>query len=112
MQNAFLRLFGAPNESLILIIIYCIFKYSVGIKTTLLESLRNQKNYFKSYISAKHKDLVFSRNDFFRLVRAPNESLILIIIYYMLKYSVGIKTSLLDLPQCQKSILKTIFRQN
>ena len=99
MQNDILRLFGAPNECLILIIIYYIFKYSVGIKTTFLESLRNQKNYFKSYISAKHKDLVFARNDFFRLVRAPNESLILIIIYYMLKFLVGIKTSFLDLAQ-------------
>ena len=95
MQNDILRLFGAPNESLILIIIYCIFKYSVGIKTTLLESLQNQKNYFKSYISAKHKDLVFARNDFVKLVRAPNESLILIVIYYMFKYSVGIKKTLL-----------------
>ena len=87
-------------------------KYSVGIKTTLLESLQNQKKYFKSYISAKHKDLVFARNDFFRLVRAPNESLILIIIYYMLKYSVGIKTTLLESFKSQKSLLKAIFRQN
>ena len=51
--NDFLRVVGAPNESLILIIIYYIFKYSVGIKTTLLESLRSQKKYFERYISAK-----------------------------------------------------------
>ena len=37
----------------ILIIIYYMFKYSVGIKTTLLGSLRSQKNPFKGYISAK-----------------------------------------------------------
>ena len=40
-------------------------------------------------------DLVFARNDFLRLVGAQNESLILIIISYMFKYSVGIKTTLL-----------------
>ena len=38
MRNDFLRLVGEPNEPLILIIIYYIFKYSVRIKTTLLES--------------------------------------------------------------------------
>ena len=34
-KNDFLRLVGAANESLILIIIYYMFKYSVGIKTTV-----------------------------------------------------------------------------
>ena len=38
-------------------------------------------------------DLVFARNDFLRLVGAPNESLILMIIYYMFKYSVGTKNN-------------------
>ena len=52
-QNEFLRLIGDPNQSLILIVISYMFKYSVGIKTTLLESLRSQKKYFKGYISAK-----------------------------------------------------------
>ena len=52
-RNEFLRLVGVLNESLILIIIYYMFKYSVGIKTTLLESLWRQKKYFKGYISAK-----------------------------------------------------------
>ena len=50
----FFRLVGAPNESLIIIIIYYMFKYSFGIQTTLIESLRRQKKkYFKGYISAK-----------------------------------------------------------
>ena len=31
-RNEFLRLVGSPNESLILIIIYYMFKYLVGIK--------------------------------------------------------------------------------
>ena len=42
-QNDFLRLFGAPNVSVILLIIDYMFKYSFGIKTTLLESLRSHK---------------------------------------------------------------------
>ena len=42
------------------------------------------KNSFKVSIYAKLViDLVFSRSDFLRLVGAPNESLRLIIIYYM-----------------------------
>ena len=57
-------------------------------------------------------DLVFVQNDFLRLVGAPDESLILIIIYYMFKYSVGIKTTLLESLRSPKSILKAIFRQN
>ena len=112
MRNDFLRLVRAPNESLILIIICYMFKYSVGVKTTLLESLRSQKKYFKGYISANYKDLVFTRNDILRLVGAPDESVILIIICYMFKYSVGIKTTLLESLRSQKSILKAIFRQN
>ena len=86
VRNVFLRLVRAPNQSLIHIIIYYIFKYSIGIKTTLLVSLRSQKSILKA---------IFEQNDFLRLFGAPNESLILIIIYYMFKYSVGIKTTLL-----------------
>ena len=59
-----------------------------------------------------YKDLGFAPNDFFRLVGAPNESLILLIIYYMFKYSVGAKTTLLGLLRSKKSVLKAIFRQN
>ena len=54
LRTEFLRLVGALNESLILIIIYYMFKYSVGIKTTLLESLRSEKKKpIKGFISAK-----------------------------------------------------------
>ena len=49
----FLRHIGAPNESLRLIIIYYMFKYTFGTKITLLESLQNQKMPFKGSISAK-----------------------------------------------------------
>ena len=55
---------------------------------------------------------MIARNEFFMLVGAPNESLILIIIYYIFKYSFGIQTTLLESLRRQKSILKAIFRQN
>ena len=42
-RSEFLRHNGAPNESLRLIIINYMFKYTFGIKTILLESLQNQK---------------------------------------------------------------------
>ena len=78
-----------------LIIIYYMFKYSVGIKKHFARVTSEPKKNFKGYVTANYKDLVFVRNDFLRLVGAPNEFLILIIIYYMFKYSVGIKTTLL-----------------
>ena len=42
-RNQFLRLVGAPIESLSLIIINYTFEYTYGIKTTFLESLWSQK---------------------------------------------------------------------
>ena len=77
-RNEFLRPVRAPNESLILIIIYYMFKYSVGIKTTLLESLGSQKTILKAiFCKTSYKDLVFLHNYFLGLVGAPNESLVL-----------------------------------
>ena len=45
---------------------------------------------------ASFKDLVFARGEFLRLVGAQNESLRVILIYYMLKYTFGIKITLLE----------------
>ena len=45
-------LVGGPNESLS-DIIYYMFKYTIGIETTLLMSPRNKKNPFKGSISTK-----------------------------------------------------------
>ena len=59
-----------------------------------------------------YKDLVFVRGEFLRLVRAPNESLRLIIIYYSFKYTVGTKTTLLGSHGSQKRPLIARFRQN
>ena len=81
MREMTLRLVGAPNESLIVIIIYYMFKYSVSYIN----------NFVRVTSETSYKELVFARNNFLGPVGAPNESLILIIIYYIFKYSVGIK---------------------
>ena len=88
------------------------FKYSVGIEKHFARVTSEPKNYFKGYVTANYKDLIFARNDFLRLVGAPNESLIRIIIYYTFKYSVGIKTTLLESFPSKKIMLQAIFRQN
>ena len=44
-----------------------------------------------------YKDLVFARREFLRLVVSQNETLGIILIYYMFKYLFGIKISLLEL---------------
>ena len=81
----------------------------------MLESLRSQKKVFQRQYFGKtsYKDFVFAQNEFLKLFGDLNQSLILIIIYYMFKYSVGMKTTLLESTSEQrKSILKAIFRQN
>ena len=45
-QSEFLRLFGAPNEFLRLIIIYYLVKYLFVIKTTLLDAQEAKKKTF------------------------------------------------------------------
>ena len=57
-------------------------------------------------------DFVLERGEYFRVFGAPNESLGLIIIYYMFNYTFGNKTTLLDSHWSQKSPLKARFRQN
>ena len=47
-RSEFLKLVGAPNEFLRLTIINYMFKYTFGVKKTLLESLQNQKSHLKS----------------------------------------------------------------
>ena len=53
-----------------------------------------------------YNDFVLAQSEFLRHIGAPNESLRLIIIYYMSKYSFGIKTTLLESLRCKKSPLK------
>ena len=89
------------------------FEYTFGIGTHLLESLRNQKSPLKARFRHNlSKGLSFTRTDFLRLVGAQNESLRLIIVQYMFKYSCRINTTLLESLWSQKSPLKARFRQN
>ena len=57
-----------------------------------------------------YTDFVFARNEFLSLVGAPTESLSLIIRYCTFEYTFGIKITLLESLQCQKSPLKARFR--
>ena len=63
---------------------YYMFKYGFWITTTLLESLRSQNTHFRArYRQTSFKDLVFVRGELLSVVGAQNESLRLIIIYYI-----------------------------
>ena len=54
------------------------------ITTTLLESLRSQNTHFRArFKQTRYKDLVLARGEFLRVVGAQNESLRLIMIYYI-----------------------------
>ena len=55
-------------------------------------------------------DFVLARIEFLKHIGVPNESLSLIIIYYMFKYIFEKKTTLLDLYRNKKSLLKAKFR--
>ena len=53
-RSEFLKQVGAPNETLRVVVIYFMFKYTFMIKATLLESLRSKKKKcFKGNISAQ-----------------------------------------------------------
>ena len=52
-RNEFLRLVGTPTESQGIIIIYYMYGYAFGIKTSFLEALWSQKKPFKATILAK-----------------------------------------------------------
>ena len=54
------------------------------------------------FSKTSYKDLVFARGEFLRFGGATNESLRLIIIYYMFKYMFGNKTTLLESHRSQK----------
>ena len=66
---------------------YHLFKYTFGSKTTLLDSHRSQKALERlDFGKTCFKDLVFARGEFLSVVRAQNESLRIILMYYMFKY--------------------------
>ena len=86
-RGELLSIVGAQNESLRIILMYYMFKYLFGITTTLLESLRSQNNHCRArFRQTSYKDLVFERGEFLSVVGAQNESLRIILMYYMFKY--------------------------
>ena len=99
MRGEFFRFFGAPNEPLRIIIIFWEQNNFTRVTTDPKKSVKRL-----DFGKTSYKDFVFARGKFFRVFGAPNESLIHIIIYYMLKYTCGNKTALLDSHRSQKSI--------
>ena len=59
-----------------------------------------------------YNEFVLAESEFLRVDEAPNKFLILVILYYMFKYTFGIPTTLLDSLRSQKSLLMVQFRQN
>ena len=113
MRGEFLRLVGCVNESLRLIMIYYTFKYTFKIETTLLVSLRSQKSPQRlDFSKTSYNYFVLARGEFLRVVGARNEILRLSILYYKFKYLFGIKTTLVESHQSQKTHLKSRFMQN
>ena len=82
----FLTVVGGQNESLRIILMYYMLKYCFGITTNLLESLRSQNTHFRArFRQTSYKDLVFARGEFLSVVGAQNESLRILLMYYMIK---------------------------
>ena len=111
-RGEFLSVVGAQNESLGIILMYYMFKYWFGITTTLLESLRSQNTHFGArFRQTSYKDLVLARVEFLSVVGAQNESLRIILMYYVFKYWFGITTTLLESLRSQNTQFRARFRQ-
>ena len=111
-RGEFFSVVGAQNESLGLIIIYYINIHIQDLNNFARFTSKPKTHLKARFRKTSYKDLDFARSELIRLVGAPNESLRLIIIYYMFKYSFRIKTSLLESIRIQKTRLKARFRQN
>ena len=91
---------------------YCMFKYWFGITSTLLESLQSQNTHFRArFRQTSYKDLVFARGELLSVVVAQNESLRVILMYYMFKYWFGITTTLLESLRSQNTHFRARFWQ-
>ena len=88
------------------------FKYRFGITTTLLESLRRQNTHFRARLrQTRYKDLVFARAEFLSVVGPQNESLWIILMYYMFKYWFGITTTLLESLRSKNTHFRARFEE-
>ena len=78
----------------------------------MLESLRSQSTHFRArFRQTSYKDLVFARGEFFSVVGGQNESLQIILMYYMFRYRFGITTTLLESLRSQNTQFRARFRQ-
>ena len=111
-RGEFLSVVGGQNESLRVILMYYIFEYWFGITTTLLESLRSKNTPFRDrFRQTCYKDLVFARGKLLSVVGAQDESLQIILMYYMFKYLFGITTTLLQSLWNQNTHFRARLRQ-
>ena len=87
-RGEFFRAVGDQNESLRIILMYYMLKYSFRIKTSFARVTSEPKKPVKKLDLGKtsYKDLVFARGEFLSVVGAQNESPRIILMYYMLKY--------------------------
>ena len=107
-----LSVFGAQNEFLRTILMYYKFNYWFGITKNLLESLRSQITHFRArFRQTSYKDLVFARGESLSVVGAQNESLRLIIIYYI-KIHTYDRNNFARFTSEPKTHLKAWFREN
>ena len=111
-EVSFFTIVGGQNESLRIILMYYMFIYLFGITTTLLESLRSQNTHFRArFMHTSYKDLVFARGEFLSVVGAQNESLRIILMYYIFKYWFGITTTLLESLRSKNTHFRARSRQ-
>ena len=70
------------------------FKYSFGGKNNFARVTSEPKGPLEArFGQTNYKDLVFARGELLRFFGSPNESLRLIIIYYIFKYTFGDQTT-------------------
>ena len=113
VRGEFLSIFGAQNESLRIILMYYIFKYWFGFITILLESLRSKNTHFRArFRQTSYKELVYARGKFLSIVGAQNESLRLIIIYFIKLYIWDLNKFARFTTEPKKTNLEARFRQN
>ena len=88
------------------------FKYWFEITTTLLDSLRSQNTHFRARIrQTSYNDLVCARVEFLSVLGAQNQSLWIILMYYMFKYWFGITTTLIESLRSQNTHFRARFKQ-
>ena len=78
----------------------------------MLESLRSQNTHFRArFGQTTYNNIVFARGLLLSVVAAQNESLRVILMYYVFKYGFGMTTTLLESLRCQNTHFRDRFRE-